>query len=192
MLFWILVNHSKAKNDGFSINELGRETGLSVGQVHKVIKQLEYNGIVISKGLRTNKKFYLKSPAKLLANWVKEYNLMKKTKTKGFSFSKTEDLDLEKLGLIPALHTAAGEIFHLKSTNLRTKEFYLLNWAKLPKVVDRLGLQELDRGYELLLVKPYYPALLQKISSLEKSDIWTKSYALLVVLDLCHFPLRGI
>ncbi|MFN3455341.1 MAG: hypothetical protein ACK41T_10315 [Pseudobdellovibrio sp.] len=158
VLFWLLMNHKRIKEDGFSINELKRITGLSIGLVHKVVQQLEYTGIVVAKGLRTNKKFYLKAADKILLEWVKKYNLIKKTKTKGYSFTHfiNKELDYDKLRLIPALHTSASKLFKIKSTNIRSTEYYLTNWNDLKHVEHDLKLEELDRGYELLLIKPYY------------------------------------
>ncbi|MBC7420368.1 MAG: hypothetical protein H7328_06525 [Bdellovibrio sp.] len=191
ILFWLLAYHIQIQKDGFSINELSRLTGTSIGLVHKVVKQLEYIGIITSKGLRTNKKFYLKYPDKLLIDWIKEYNLIKKTKTKGFAFFDRKS-NAGKLNLVPALHTASAEYFNLKTTNLRPQEYYLLNWDRLAKISNQLSLVELDRGYEVLLIKPYYSALIERVSSEIQKEIWMKPYAFLTVLDLLHFPVRGI
>lgn len=194
ILFWLLVNHKHLKEDGFSINELSRVTGLSIGLVHKVVRQLEYNGIIVVKGLRTNKKFYLKAADKILIEWVKNYNLIKKTKTKGYSFSSlnNKEINLKKLGLFPALHTAASDLFKIKSTNMRSKEYYLLDWDNLNRVESDLHLEELDRGYDFLLVKPYYSELLKKMTDIGFENYWLNAYSILTVLDLCHFPLRGV
>lgn len=194
ILFWLLVNNKHLKENGFSINELSRVTSLSIGLVHKVIRQLEYNGIIVVKGLRTNKKFFLKSADKILVEWVKNYNLIKKTKTKGYSFSSLnkKEINLNKLGLFPALHTAASDLLKVKSTNIRSKEYYLLDWDKIGHVESNLNLEELDRGYELLLIKPYYSELLKKITHASFGDDWFNAYAILTFLDLCHFPLRGV
>ena len=191
ILFWLLASRDQIQKSGFSINELSRVTGTSIGLVHKVIKQLEYVGIISSQGLRTNKKFYLKYPGKLLIDWIKKYQLLKKTKTKGFSFFDIK-LNAEKFKLLPALHTASVEYFNLKNTNLKLQEFYLLNWDKLAKISNKSTLVELDRGYEILLIKPYYSSLIEKVSSKKQDDIWIKAYALLTFLDLLHFPVRGI
>lgn len=192
ILFWLLVFHENSKTLGVSINEIARLLDLSLGLVHRVVKQLEYNGIIISKGFRTGKRFYLESPERLLLNWVREYNLIKKTRTKGFSFVHSpKEWNLEDWGLVPALHSAAGN-FQLKSTNLRTKEFYLLNWDSLAKLTDRLDLKELDRGYEVLFIKPYYSELLLRLAENPQNDFLNKAYTLLTVLDLCHFPVRGV
>ena len=192
ILFWLLANHNQVKNEGFSINELSREAEVSIGLVHKVIKQLEYKGIIISKGFRTNKRFYLKLANKLIVDWVKEYNLLKKTKIKGFYLPTSDKINLKKLRLIPALHSAASELYHLKVTNLRVKEFYLSDWKNLSQVINKLELQELDRGYEFILIKPYYSILVERVLDIENNTIWKKAYNILVFLDLCHFPLRGL
>lgn len=191
-LFWLLAQQGRMKKEGFSVNESAREIDISVGLVHKVVKQLEFNGMIAAQGLRTSKKFFLKNPDEILIGWIKAYNLIRKTKTKGYAATLQPHSKFEKYGLIPALHLASSEIFHIKSTNLRLKEYYLPDWQMLPQVVSQLELQELDRGYELLLIKPYYSALLEKIKSEKESKVWKDAYALLTVLDLCHFPIRGI
>lgn len=193
ILFWLLVNHRQLKADGFSINELSRVVGVSIGLVHKVVRQLEYNGIIVAKGLRTNKKFFLKSAEKILTDWVRNYNLIKKTKTKGYSFAGlNREFNWNELGLLPALHTAAADLFKIKASNIKSKEYYLLDWDNLDRVVGQLGLEELDRGYEFLLIKPYYSELLKKIDNINFDKDWLNAYSILTVLDLCHFPLRGV
>lgn len=193
ILFWLLVKHKHFKEDGFSINELSRVVGLSIGLVHRVIHQLEYQGIVISKGLRTNKKFFLKSADKILIDWVKNYNLIKKVKTKGYYFAGVNrEFNFYKLGLFPALHTAAAELFKIKSTNILAKEYYLLDWSKIDLIIKELMLEELDRGYEFLLIKPYYSELLNKVNRQDSENDWLQAYSILTFLDLCHFPLRGV
>ena len=190
ILFWLLINHDNLKSESFSVNELSRRTGTSTGLAHKIIKQLEYEGIVVAKGLRTGKKFYLKSPDKILLSWVGEYSLTRKTKTKGYAAFDVASAK-SKLNLVPALHMASVEFFHLKTTNLKAKEYYLLNWKNLPKLTEQLDLIELDRGYEVLLVKPYYTSLVEKIFE-DADKKWMQAYEVLTVLDLLHFPLRGI
>lgn len=193
ILFWLLVQSQLASSEGFSVNRLAREVGLSVGLVHRIVRQLEYEGIIVSKGLRTKKKFFLKYPNRILVKWIKVYSLLKKTKNRGFSSPDSVKLSqLYALGLVPALHTAARELFGIKSTNLMSKEYYFLNWEKLPKLVSTLKLSELDRGYEFLIIKPYYSELLKKLTAKSPPSLWVQAYSVLVLLDLCHFPLRGV
>lgn len=58
ILFWLLIHHQEAKERGFAVNELSRQIELSVGLVHRVIKQLEFHGLIVAKGLRTGKIFF--------------------------------------------------------------------------------------------------------------------------------------
>jgi hypothetical protein len=193
ILFWLLVYHDTAKKEGFSVNAIARNTEVSVGLAYKVIRQLEYIGVISSKGFRTNKKFYLIYPDKLLISWIKEYNLIKKTKTRGFGKTDTNQQKIiRQSDLVPALHNASEVLFNLKITNLHLQEFYLLAWDKLPKITAKLHLQELDRGYEILFIKPYYSALLTRININYQNEFLIRAYTLLTIMDLCHFPIRGI
>ncbi len=192
ILFWLLANHIGAKQSGFSINELSRVLNVSVGLVHKVIRQLEYKGIIKSEGLRTSKKFYLKDPSVILTEWVKKYSLLKKTKSKGYEILSFSQDRVEQSGLVPALHTAAFEVFHVKATNLDVQEYYLLNWSRLKQVEKQFNIAELERGHQLMLIKPYYLSLIEKVHEYGFQSEWRDAYLILTVLDLCHFPLRGI
>ena len=60
------------------------------------------------------------------------------------------------------------------------------------KISDQLNLVELDRGYDVLLIKPYYSTLIERVYDKAQKEIWMKPYALLTVLDLIHFPVRGV
>lgn len=192
VLFWLMTHSTFYQKEGFSVNEIARHINVSLGQVHKVIKQLEFVGIIESKGLRTNKKFYFKKPGQLLTSWIHQYNLIRKTKTKGFAGFSNQIDSSGKLTLVPALHTAASKIFNLKVTNLRQKEFYILNWEQIPMLMKEFDLTELDRGYEILFIKPYYSALLEKYQADKDNMVWRDAIELLTILDLVHFPIRGI
>ncbi|HQH28633.1 MAG TPA: hypothetical protein PLP17_14645, partial [Oligoflexia bacterium] len=52
-----------------------------------------------------------------------------------------------------------------------------------------LQLEPCDRGYDVLLIEPYYSQIAAARS--EKKDGLLVSPPLLTVLDLYHFPLRG-
>ena len=98
-----------------------------------------------------------------------------------------------------ALHSAA-EFHRCKNTNLQTVEIYILNPEQRIQLEQELELQPQERGYEVLLIKPYYKAMLtsstgKKLRTSEKlsaphSNLLV-SPALLAFLDLYNFPLRG-
>ena len=56
---------------------------------------------------------------------------------------------------------------------------------------QKLGLVEQDRGYEVLLLQPYYSGVLERFYVSPEKEPWCSAYALLTFLDLYHFPLRG-
>ncbi|MES2198953.1 MAG: type IV toxin-antitoxin system AbiEi family antitoxin, partial [Chlamydiota bacterium] len=169
---------------------------VSVGLVHRVFGVLVSNGILRIEGMRTAKRFFLKKPGLLLKNWLAHYNIAKKCKIRtyrsGFQ-GKAELLEaLKKSNLSQkvtfALHSAA-EAHGCKNTNLNTLELYLLDPSARPEIEDVLQLEPQERGYEVLLIEPYYKSLLNLDMTSDKN--MKVSPALLTFLDLYHFPLRG-
>ncbi len=59
-----------------------------------------------------------------------------------------------------ALHSAA-EAHGCKNTNLNTLELYLLDPLVRPQLEKKLLLEPQERGYEVLLIEPYYKSLLK-------------------------------
>ena len=87
-----------------------------------------------------------------------------------------------------ALHSAA-EVHKCKNTNLNTLELYLFDPSIRPQLEKKLLLEPQERGYEVLLIEPYYKSLLKNTSG---SDLDINvSPSILTFLDLYHFPLRG-
>lgn len=188
VLFTLFQNGSSE----ISVNQIAKTANVSVGLAHKVIKHLVYVGFVKSTGLRTNKKFYCAEAGSLLIGWIDQYSILKKTKRKAFEFADPNIAQLDNLNLVPAVHTAAKILFHSKATNLNSKEYYLSEWSKLPKIVEKLNLVEMDRGYQLLLIKPYYKSLVSLMNNNNVSESTLNSYELLTFLDLIHYPIRGL
>jgi len=87
-----------------------------------------------------------------------------------------------------ALHSAA-EAHGCKNTNLNTLELYVLDPDIRSELEKALQLEPQERGYEVLLIEPYYKSLLNLGMSTNK-NVRTAS-VLLTFLDLYHFPLRG-
>ncbi len=181
---------------GFSLREAAKETGVSLGLVQKVFEVLIFKGVLKTEGVRTAKRFYFKKPILLLNNWLEHYSIAKKCKMRTYRSAfqgKAELLEaLNKSKLSPkvalALHSAA-EAHGFKNTNLNTLELYVLDSAIRPKLEDLLQLEQQDRGYEVLLIEPYYKSLLENSMGLYKG--MKICPVLLTFLDLYHFPLRG-
>ena len=183
----------------FAIREVVRDRSVSVGLVQKVFEVLVMHGFLQTVGVRTAKRFTIKKPELLLKNWLDHYSIVKKCKMRTYKtgFSNTQEVLKELMNsdfknkVALSLH-AAAEVYGTKNTNLQTLEFYLLDSGVRPQLEEFLQLEPQERGYEILLIEPYYKSLLKyslKDQSIEKMAV---SPTLLTFLDLYHFPLRGI
>ncbi|HSX11778.1 MAG TPA: type IV toxin-antitoxin system AbiEi family antitoxin [Chlamydiales bacterium] len=187
ILDWLL--RVGVRKPTFGLREVAKDTGVSVGLVQRVFASLVQNGFLLSEGVRTSKKFSLHNPAALLKSWLSQYSIVKKCKMRTYRSAlrgrgemlqalKGSDLD-QKVAL--ALHSAA-EAHKCRNTNLNTLELYLLEPGIRSRVEEVLQLELQEKGYEVLLIEPYYKCLLSYNAV---------SPPLLTYLDLYHFPLRG-
>ena len=194
VLDWLL--REGVKSQELSVRNVSKEAGISLGSVQRVFGALVLKGILQAEGIRTAKKFFLKDTKRLLENWLEHYSIVKKCKMRtyrsGFQ-DKAELLEaLKKSNLsnkvVLALHSAA-EAHGYKNTNLNTLELYMLDPLVRPQLEKKLLLEPQERGYEVLLIEPYYKSLLKNPSDSDL-DI-SVSPSILTFLDLYHFPLRG-
>lgn len=194
VLDWLLTEG--IKNRELSVRNVSKEAGVGLGSVQRVFGTLALKGILQVEGVRTAKKFFLKDPKRLLEGWVEHYSIVKKCKMRtyrsGFQ-DKAELLEaIQKSNLSNkvalALHSAA-EAHGYKNTNLNTLELYVLDPLVRPQLEKKLLLEPQERGYEVLLIEPYYKSLLKNTSG-SHLDVNVSPY-ILTFLDLYHFPLRG-
>lgn len=194
ILDWLL--RMGIDKEGFSIREAAKEIGISLGLVHKVFETLILKGWLQTKGVRTAKSFFLKKPELLLKSWLEQYIIVKKCKMwtyrSGFQgrAELLEELKKSNLGqkVSLALHSAA-DAYGCKNTNLNSLELYILKPTVRIKIEKLFQLEPQERGYEVLLIEPYYKSLLNlRMDFCENMQICP---AILAFLDLYHFPLRG-
>lgn len=194
VLDWLL--REGIQRDDFSLREVAKELDLSVGLVQRVFGILVSKGLLQTQGIRTAKKFFFKKAKQLLESWLEHYSIVKKCRMRTYRSAlsgkeeflkalKQSKLD-SKIAL--ALHSAA-EAHGYKNTNLTTLELYLLDPAIRSKLEEALELEPQERGYEVLLIEPYYEALLTR--GMKKGRDIGVCPVLLAFLDLYHFPLRG-
>ncbi len=198
-LFWLLgrrgLGHSGDAQE-FSINQLARDLGVMPFTVHRVIQALEYDGIIRSQGMSTKKRFHLAEPKALLIRWLKRYQFRKKNKLRQYALSDPKAFHSKKERLlassaVPALHTAARLVFQAGMTNLETTEAYVLDPKTVSSIEREYGLVEQERGYEVLLIEPYYRGVVERYSKDRDDPLWRQAFALLNFLDLYFFPIRG-
>lgn len=194
VLDWLL--REGIKNRELSVRNVSKEARVSLGSVQRVFRTLVLKGILQTEGIRTAKKFFLKDPKRLLESWLEHYSIVKKCKMRTYrsGYQDREELleTLKKSNLSKkialALHSAA-EVHGCRNTNLNTLELYLLDPLVRPQLEKKLLLEPQERGYEVLLIEPYYKSLLKNTSE-SNLDI-NVSPSILTFLDLYHFPLRG-
>jgi hypothetical protein len=195
VLDWLLrEGHSK---ESFSLREVAEEAGVSLGLVQRIFNILVLKGLLQVKGVRTAKRFSFNKPKELLESWLGHYSIVKKCKIWTYASALSGKSEwfkaLKKSGLeqnvILALHSAA-EAFGLKNTNLEGLELYVLDPSIRAKLESVLQLEPQEKGYEVLLIEPYYKALIEQNKKSSK-EIGICPL-LLTFLDLYHFPLRGL
>lgn len=195
ILSWLL--QKGIEKDIFSLREVAEKVGVSIGLVQRVFSILVLKGFLQTEGIRTSKKFFFTKSKHLLKDWLEHYNIIKKCKVRTYysAFSGKPELlkALKQSGfnqkVVLALHSAA-EAHGYKNTNLNTLELYILDPSIRIKLEKALQLEPRERGYEVLLIEPYYKVLLnQNRGRGKKIGI---SPILLTFLDLYHFPLRGL
>lgn len=193
ILAWLLSEG--VDKESFSLREVAKEVGVSVGRAQKVFATLVSTGLLQAEGVRTAKRFFFKKPHLLLKSWLAHYSIVKKCKMWTYRSGFQEKAELlsalkkanlnEQVAL--ALHSAA-EAHGYKNTNLSTLELYMLDPAMRSRLEHALQLEPQEKGYEVLLIEPYYKSLLNLNISPKTLNA---SSPLLTFLDLYHFPLRG-
>lgn len=193
VLDWLLREGIKGQE--LTVRNVAKETGISLGQVQRVFEVLVLKGILQTEGIRTAKRFFLKEPKRLLEGWLEHYSIVKKCKMRTYrSGYQDKDALLDVLGksnlnrkVVLALHSAATAL-GCKNTSLDTLEFYLLDPLIRTQIEKKLLLQPQEKGYEVLLIEPYYKTLLKNSV---RQDHPLNPPVILTFLDLYHFPLRG-
>lgn len=194
VLDWLL--RKGLSQESFSLREVAKEAGVSLGLVQRVFNILVLKGLLQVEGVRTSKRFSFKKPKELLESWLAHYSIVKKCKIRTYRSALSGKSEwfkaLKKSGLgadvILALHSAA-EALGLKNTNLEGLELYVLDPSIRPKLESALQLEPQERGYEILLIEPYYKMLIKQ-NKKDGKEIGICPL-LLTFLDLYHFPLRG-
>jgi len=194
VLDWLL--REGLSKESFSLREVAKEAGVSLGLVQRVFNILVLKGLLQVEGVRTAKRFFFNKPKELLESWLEHYSIVKKCKIRTYASALSGKPEwfraLKQSGLdqnvILALHSAA-EAHGYKNTNLEGLELYVLDPSLRAKLESALQLEPQERGYEVLLIEPYYKRLIKQ--NMKGGKDISECPLLLAFLDLYHFPLRG-
>ncbi len=197
VLDWLLTEGLEKTQ--FGVREIANSVKVSPALVYRILHQLEDQGLIDSDGTKTAKTFTLAKPEKLLEMWKQTYQLESKCKVWRYRlpFLKMNNIDaeLEKLQIKKqicfALHSAM-RIKNLRTSNLGTLEFYLLQPHLRSMIEKKLQLEPSEDVYDIAIIEPYYKTLvrrsLEAALSRDKTPVTTD---LLTYLDLVSYPLRG-
>src|SRR5271155_4342185 len=197
VLDWLL--REGLSKESFSLREVAKAAGVSLGLVQRVFNILILKGLLQVEGVRTAKRFSFNKPQELLESWLEHYSIVKKCKIRTYRSALSGKSEwfkaLKKSGLgsdvILALHSAA-EAQGYKNTNLEGLELYVLDPSIRAKLESALQLEPQERGYEVLLIEPYYKMLIKQHKKNKKNSKEIGICPLFLdFLDLYHFPLRG-
>ena len=78
VLQWLLLNG--IEKDAFSLREAAADSRVSLGLVQRVFEQLVKEGMLVTIGVRTAKRFKMRRPKMLLTDWAEHYNITNKCK----------------------------------------------------------------------------------------------------------------
>ncbi len=190
----LMVNPDKR----YTVRELGRATGNSVGWISEVLGETERRGYLDRKhreGCRLRRIEYL------LKDWSGEYAFPGKNRMKNF-FIKSESLD-ETLGLLRRLKIPAEIDYaltlhggaRLVAPHVQLNECHLYVGAnrdfehQADFFVRELNLMERDEGGNLHVLKPYYRD--SALHGARLVDGLRVVSDLQLYLDLYRFPVRG-
>ncbi len=183
------------QEEPFRIRGLSEKTGLSVGLVHRVLSELAHDGFVRVEGIRTAKDYRVERRAELMELWLSSYRIADRCRLHTYNTAYSEKEILKALTSSPlaesavlALHSSCRQ-FGYSYTNLETTELYLRDKDKREEFERLLYLEPQERGYQVLLIEPYYSEIIERRMSRSKNLLVSPPF--LSFLDLYHFPLRG-
>lgn len=82
VLDWLL--REGLSKEGFSLREVAKEAGVSLGLVQRVFNILVLKGLLQVEGVRTAKRFSFNKPKELLESWLEYYSIVKKCKIRTY------------------------------------------------------------------------------------------------------------
>lgn len=198
LVLYCILEHER--NSPIGVREIALESKVSIGLVQRVFEQLTLNGFLKVEGLRTAKTFKLSNPSLLLKEWQKNYAIGNRCKIwtyrTGLQNSKSVLQKLSKSKISAnidlALH-AAARAYKAQISNLDTTEIYVDSIETKKTIEKELALEQSERGYDVLLISPYYKSILKEKNQIIDVHGAELSVAppILTYLDLYHFALRG-
>ncbi|MEE9118885.1 MAG: type IV toxin-antitoxin system AbiEi family antitoxin [Calditrichia bacterium] len=183
---WVIRKMFSKQDHKWKIEELARESNVSLGQAYKVINKLEAEGFVDKKrGAIT-----LLKPKELLDEWVKVYKFEDQSTT-GYYCANKEQEDIFKAlrKLSPNQYALTlGAAASLIAPFVRSTDVYMYIRGKADMVVKALKLKPVEFGGNIYLISPTNDAVLYDTQRIKGLTLVSN---LQLYLDLYNYPMRG-
>jgi AraC-like DNA-binding protein len=185
MLRVLLENPGKP----WTVSDMSKEAGVSLGLVHRVVKALTEKGYVDKKWGAIS----LVKPAELLDSWAERYRLDGDRDHTYYSFRRsfsTFAADLEALaqraGFTYAFTSHAGASLVAPFVRFTDAHFYFS--GDVEAVVSGLDLRPVEMGGTLHLLTPYDAGVFYRVQRVGEASVVCNTQ---LYLDLFNYPARG-
>jgi hypothetical protein len=175
----------------WTLNDLSKATGLSIGHAHAVVKRLEENQFV---SRNKERRIALDKPGELLDAWSDIYDVRQNGTHAYFSFEhKTETLmkklaeAAKNLAVEHALTLHAGASLIAPFTRFNDVHAYV-RWAGEKKLVKALDLRPTEVGGNVYLVVPRDEGVFYRTRNIDGMAVVCNTQ---LYLDLANYPARG-
>jgi len=183
---WIIRMMFSKHDHKWKIEELARESNVSIGQAYKVIIKLEVEGFVDKKrGAIT-----LLKPKELLDEWAKVYKFENQNTT-GYYCANKEQEDIFKIlrKLSPRRYALTmGAAASLVAPFVRSTDVYMYIKGKEDIVVEALNLKPVEFGGNIYLISLADEGMLYNTQRVKRLTLVSN---LQLYLDLYNYPMRG-
>jgi len=190
LILRLLLSH---KSRLWGIRELAGSLDLDPGFVSRMARELEERNYAA----RVNSKIRIRNAKSILEDWVREYSYKKNKEIKFFCLAKRPEEIIVKLheaeipASIPyALALQAGSSLVSPYAVFDSVHIYVRNQKSINYFRKQLGLEEAQRGENVVLMLPYYKHSVF-YGRQKAKDLWVVS-DIQLYLDLHNYPIRGL
>lgn len=174
----------------WGIKELSQTFEVALGYTHEVIDKLLKQGYIIRN---EKKRIRLSRPAELLDDWAGQYRISPAAIHSYYSPIKNTQELMEKIAntlkrnkVVYGFTLHAGASLVAPFMRFNDVHFYYLGDPK--KIVQQLGLEEIEFGGTVHLIEPYEEGIFYRKQTIEGKDVICNTQ---LYLDLNQYPARG-
>lgn len=183
---WIIRKMLSDLDREWKMEELARESNVSLGQTYKVIKKMDAEGFVDKKRAAIT----VSKPEELLDAWAKIYKFENQSIVGYYCPSKEQESIFKALrkGSQKRYALTLGAAASLVAPFVRSTDVYMYVSGKTDGIVKTLGLKPVEFGGNVYVVTPSDDGVLFDTHQVEGLTLVSN---LQLYLDLFNYPMRG-